>query len=147
VRCRSLSRQRLTELCSNDWQASLRHAAMESLSGELTAEEAETMSRSIYEDTRLRAALSGLLSRDRLLELCARDPSGPVCEAAWPLLQVSLTPAEADILSHSDHADIRERVIGSGLLGRARLLELGADWAYSVRRAAREHLAAARVDS
>lgn len=147
IRCRSLSRVRLIDLVSNDWQGALRETAWERAAQGLTAEEAETLSHSIYDQTRFWAAQSGLLSRARLLELVSQDPFGPVRDSAEQLLEGSLTADEADRLSRSDHAEIREQAIRSGLLSRTTLLQLRLDCATSVRRASQEQLATGQEDS
>jgi hypothetical protein len=141
VLCESIPRQRLLELCAEDWQAEARAAALERLRRDLTADEVEVLSRSHFAEVSLFAAGSTRLSRSRLSEMCVGAPQGPVRRAAWDRLSNDLTPEEADALSRSRYGDMRANAVDSGLLSEKRLAQLARDPAWQVRRAVGEQRA------
>ena len=77
-----LSPQSLAELCRADEEQAVRESAWKQLSPKLRYEEASALSYSKYQQVRLWAVESGLLSRWRLFILSLRDPSGVIRSAA-----------------------------------------------------------------
>jgi hypothetical protein len=140
VKSSHFPRERLVELCRNDWQTAVRENAWKKLRAQLNPSEALRLSGSQYGEVRLWVIQSGVLSREQVVELCRSDRYRPASIAAWEFLRNELTAVEAEKVSRSPNSNIRIKAIDSGLLPPARLRELSTDSIVTVREAARRQL-------
>jgi hypothetical protein len=136
-----LSPQRRLQLCADDWQTESRQAAWDSLPKPLASADAARLASSPFGDSRSRAIGTGLLQRERLIELCAGDWLLDVRRAALERLGALRNPGEAETLSRSPFGNARLAAVRSDLLPESRLIELSGDVDAVVRAAARELLA------
>jgi len=147
IKSNELSRQRLLEICVGDWQDAVRTAAWERLQSQLSPDEAESLSRSLYGGVRSYAVQSGLLPRGRLVEMCSRDTDPSVRRDAWKTVQDQLSQTEAESISKALDPEMRLGAVNSGLLSPDHLHEMSQDLIISVREAARRRLQDVGFDS
>jgi hypothetical protein len=108
-------------LCRVDPDQTVRRAGWDVVRPSLTAEEAERLCTSKFEDARLFALESRVLTRSCLMRMTG-DESTAVIQAAWNQLSAGLTLTEARRLLKRRHADIRARAVGCAGLERRRVM-------------------------
>ncbi len=120
VQSGKLTHERLFRVALKDRKRMVRLETFEQLKAGLTESEIRSLTNSVDEEFRVYAVESRLLPRKRIAQLCQRDSSKAVRDAAWKILKNDLTRNEATFLSYSNYIDVCLWSLRSGLLSKWR---------------------------